>query len=80
MEPYSNAKKNSLAAVVLNDHGKTLISKGWGRDIESYGQIFKETALLRRNQNILGNAEDPEQDIVAHRALAEEENSVDDQM
>ena len=35
--------------------------------------------MLRRNQNIPGNAEDPEQDIVAHRALTEE-NPVDDQM
>ena len=34
---------------------------------------------LRRNQNIPGNAEDSEQDIVAHRASAEK-NPVDDQM
>ena len=73
MEPYSNAKTR------CRDQGETLISKGWG-ETESYGQIFKETALLRRNQNILGNAEDPEQDIIAHRALLAEENSVDDQM
>ena len=78
---WNHTAMQKLAAV-LDDQGETLISKGWG-DTESYGQIFKETfqeaALLRRNQNIPGNAEDPEQDIVAHRALAEE-NPVDNQM